>query len=305
MKFSPITLSVAIASVSTFAIFEAPAQAANLRNFNILTLGDSITNGDHGNDTSYLGAYRIQLQDELNDQFQNINFVGGRQTGPDPKPFPDFDLDHSGWGGYTLQGNRKGEKNQLLFVPELENENQELGIVNDELDMVLLMAGTNDFNSGDNDEKAFSDLSAVVAKITTNFTQAKVFVSTIVPIPGKTTEVDKFNERIRTQYPLANNNKDLSQRIYSVNAGGIVTTEQLADNIHPTEEGYTDIGAEWFKAIKPFVTDGVEIPDSNTNDNSDVTVPEPTSLIGLLAFGVLGAGATRKRQQKINGSISA
>ena len=36
---------------------------------------------------------------------------------------------------------------------------------------------------------------------------------------------------------------------------------------------------------------------------SDVTTPEPTSTLGLLSLGILGAGATIKRQVKRNHSI--
>lgn len=338
MKLSQITFSVAVASVTTFAVFEAPAKAASLDKFEILTLGDSLTSGVHSVEP-YPGAYRIQLQERLNSKFENIDFVGTQQNGPATET--GFDQDHAGYGGFVIKNLRE--------VSELQTKN-------DSLDMVLLMAGTNDINSKEQAGNTKNQLVKLVEAVKANFANAQLFVSSLPPFD---TEGTKFNKD--TEETAANKAREISEfntliskekfasdnGITYVNAGGSLDTSDLVrDGLHPSEDGYQEIGNAWFEAIQSFIPDtyliqetggegggevpttggssgegdagevpttggssgegGGEVPTAGGNGSSpDTTVPEPTSLVGLLAAGVFGAGATRKRKQKLVRAESA
>ena len=350
-----IFISAAIATASTLSAIN-PATAASL--YNILPFGDSITAGTHDVDP-YPGAYRIKLWEKLNEKFKDINFVGTRQNGPTK----DFDRDHSGYGGLTinqLAGDDEIKKDTYTY-PGFTNVVDNIGKTTPNL--ILLMAGTNDLYEGDKAQTALSDLENLLTKVTTSFTNAEVLVSSIPsfdingskfdgirdkPEQNQKKQQEKEEEAKANAGQVASFNNGISDiakdkrfpNVTFVNVGGSLGTDDLvSDGIHPTQAGYEELGNEWFSEIKSIIPNtylkkdnsggGVK-PGDNTDTGEDTgggvkpgnnnggvnaggenpggipgngsgtdiqSVPEPTSLVALLGFGALGAGATRRRKQ--------
>ncbi|MGF1480101.1 MAG: GDSL-type esterase/lipase family protein [Cyanophyceae cyanobacterium] len=352
MKLSQITLSVTVASVASFAILEAPAQAAS---FKIMPLGDSITRGFPKADD--VEGYRGELFSLLNDHEDykdvEIDFVGRLTNGSS-----EMDKDHEGWAGFTID--------ELTNVPEIKETTPEYkkdayplyqsiseALKENSPDLVLLMAGTNDLLVGDSAAKAAGELGTLIDSIKN---EASVIVSSIVPFDTtgpivSEAEADRSRE-FNALLPSLVAGK--GENVFFADAGAQVSS-LYEDGFHPALSGYETLAQGWFDGIveskvidefiaanQPVVDDPVvvdnptvedqteDVTDGNTgekteedgeqttgdtgsvggevppvgtdgpNPGSDVTVPEPTSLIGLLAFGVLGAGATRKRKQKLS-----
>ena len=359
-----IFISAAIATASTLSAFN-PATAAS---FNILPFGDSITAGTHDVEP-YPGAYRIKLWEKLNEKFKDINFVGPRQNGPTK----DFDRDHAGYGGLTINRLAGDKAVPRKDYPGFTSVANTLKTNNQTPNLVLLMAGTNDFYEGDKATTALGDLEKLLGKITGSFTDAKVLVSSIPPFNVSGTKFDgkPSSNKDREEAAKANAgqissfNNGISgiakgfKNVSFVNVGGSLSPNDLvSDGIHPTEAGYAKLGNQWFSAIESLIpntylkkdnsggvvvkpgkgtdtgedkgTGGVVKPGDNTNTGGNTgggvkpgnnnggvntggenpggipgngsgtdiqSVPEPTSLVALLGFGALGAGATRRRKQ--------
>jgi hypothetical protein len=100
------------------------------------------------------------------------------------------------------------------------------------------------------------------------------------------------------------------------NAGGdpIITYEEIIANVpngkfnfsksEPSVSKLIQGGLELFGSIKIQGEPGFIVEFSFPNSiDAHVSVPEPTSTLGLFSLGILGAGATIKRQVKRNHSI--
>ena len=332
-----IFISAAIATASTFGF--GAFNSATAASFNILPFGDSITAGTHDVEP-YPGAYRIQLWEKLNEKFKDINFVGGRQNGPTE----DFDRDHAGYGGLTI--NRLAGNKAVKSYPGFTSFVNTLKASNQTPNLILLMAGTNDIIEGDNAKTALNDIENLLGKVTGAFTDAKVLVSSIPPFDLSGTKFDgkPLSNKVEEDRARANVKKialfnnsipgkaSLYENVSFVNVGGSLGTGDLvSDGIHPTEAGYTKLGNKWFSEIESLIPNdnlkatnpegsgnpGGGVPRGNSGggasnpgggatggnsgdgaSNPDVqSVPEPTSLVALLGFGALGAGATRRRKQ--------
>ena len=270
-----IFISAAIATASTLSAIN-PATAAS---FNILPFGDSITAGTH-EVGEYPGAYRIKLWEKLNEKFKDINFVGTRQNGPTK----DFDQDHSGYGGLTING--LADDNAGRTYPGFTSVVNTLKGNNQIPNLVLLMAGTNDLLGGDSAETAKMELKNLLGRITTSFTNAQVLVSSIPPFDTSGSKFDgradnsnlnQNKQQEKEEKAKANAgqvalfNKSISDiakdkdfaNVSFVNVGGSLGTGDLvSDGVHPTQAGYAKLGNKWFSAIEPF------IPNTYLKNNS-------------------------------------
>ena len=316
-----IFISAAIATASTLSAIN-PATAASL--YNILPFGDSITAGTHAVG-EYPGPYRIKLWEKLNEKFKDINFVGPRQNGPTK----DFDQDHAGYGGLTI--NRLANNRAVKDYPGFKDFVDTLEGSNQTPNLVLLMAGTNDLLGEDTAETALGDLEKLLGKITGSFKDAKVLVSSIPPFDVDGSKFNGISDKDAKAGKVGSFNKGISgiakgfTNVSFVNVGGSLGTGDLvSDGVHPTQAGYAKLGNEWFSEIESLIpntylkaTNPGEVPSGNSGNpgsevpggdsggnpgggagNPDIqSVPEPTSLVALLGFGALGAGATRRRKQ--------
>jgi len=238
----------------------------------IMPLGDSITTGYTDNPSwanhPFEFGYRSGLYTRLTNAGYNFKFVGGSTepwTGISGDPThggtykPALDLrdlgqdGHRGYGGAaasTLQG----------------------GIVNwlaaDDPDIVLLMIGTNDQNTG--------TLNTLVNTIVTKKPDAQLIVAQIIPMYTYNSSVISYNNYIRnTLVPhyqsLGKNVTMVDQYVnFLTNPDYLGTIDQtlFSNGInHPDKDGYDRMAQTWFNGIQ-------------------AVVPEPTSL-ALLGLGGL------------------
>lgn len=99
---------------------------------------------------------------------------------------------------------------------------------------VLVMLGTNDI-PGTSDVRALAKRldDTVVSQIS-----APVTVGLIPPMPAYQSRVDAYNDALRDRFDTAD-------------IGGVISTSELADGVHPGPHGYQNMAAAWVEAEKP------------------------------------------------------
>ncbi|KAJ7804831.1 hypothetical protein B0H14DRAFT_2383470 [Mycena olivaceomarginata] len=199
-----------------------------------LPAGDSIT---FGFQSSTGNGYRYPLQQVImsppwqsgllnrqNDD-TDIDFIGSVDSGTMPDPQNEG---HSGAEINAIGG---------FLQPDLsQNPN-----------VVFLLAGTNDINNDDDIDNAPARLMAVVDDITNTLPNATVLVGTI-PLNGDATKEgwsDTFNYNIIQM--LLRRASD-GARVMPVPMESL-GPEDMADGLHPNDQGYAKMADAWFSAL--------------------------------------------------------
>jgi lysophospholipase L1-like esterase len=103
---------------------------------------------------------------------------------------------------------------------------------------------------------AVNNLNKIVDKLTTLRPNARLFVSSIIPLADATlnASVKAYNQQIRDV--LVPKFKALGRKVTFVDqyknfvdSAGKVLTAQLSDGVHPSRTGYDRIGDTWAQAI--------------------------------------------------------
>jgi lysophospholipase L1-like esterase len=190
----------------------------------IMPLGDSITDG-----YETPGGYRIDLWRALKAKGYDVDFVGSLRNGPASLP----DKDHEGHSGWRIDQIRSFIDRWLrTYRP----------------DAILLLIGTNDILQHHRVRGAPARLAALVDRIHADRPRAKLIVSTIPPTKhaflGR--QVRTYNAAI---LQLVRARAATGRRIWLAAGGGSVTTDDLADNVHPNRVGYSKLAAAWQAAL--------------------------------------------------------
>lgn len=198
----------------------------------ILTIGDSITAGEHPVEPTP-GAYRLQLQNNYIDDDLDIDFVGSQiNEGVDLN-----DAEHEGHPGWTIN-----ELTEFLDTEDILTSYQP--------NIVLLMAGTNDILRFDDASTVIADLNQLIEHIRDELTNTWIFVSSITPLDPTDKGQQRANivEEVNALLPDIAEQK--GERVTYVNAGGSLELDDLAtDDIHPNTAGYQEIGNAWYDAL--------------------------------------------------------
>ncbi|MCT7994572.1 SGNH/GDSL hydrolase family protein [Laspinema olomoucense] len=294
-----INLTLTSAGVATLVLLGATSstvQAFSLNQSNplkIMPLGDSNTRGK-GEDVA---GYRDDLWMRLNDSGFNVDFVGSATTNPPSswnQPYP-FDRDHQGHGGYAVSGDTYATGGDLM-----SNIDNWLNAATP--DVILLMAGTNDFifQKTTTAQETLDELGTLLDKIFAWSSDVAVLVSSIAPLApkeGLAQEAALYNNMIPG---LLGSDRYQQNNLSFVDTRNLFTLDDVYDGVHFTPEGYSTLANAWFDGIvsasnvgqPPISPIVVETPGSD----DPVSIPEPTSVLGLLAFGLVGAGSLRKRR---------
>ncbi|KAJ7707015.1 SGNH hydrolase-type esterase domain-containing protein [Mycena metata] len=200
----------------------------------VLPAGDSIT---YGYQSSTGNGYRYNLQQVLRSppwaggivaRQQSptiVDFIGSQDSGSMPD---DENEGHSGAEIDAIGG---------YLMPDLsENPN-----------VILLLAGTNDINNGDDVDGAPARLMAVVDAITSTLPSAAVLVGTI-PLngdAGKEALADTFNDNI-VQMLLRRAADGIRVLPVFMEALG---PDDMADGLHPNDQGYAKMADAWFSGL--------------------------------------------------------
>ncbi|MCT7958758.1 SGNH/GDSL hydrolase family protein [Laspinema palackyanum] len=297
MKKMSLTLTCAgFATLVLLGATPSRVQAFSLTQSNplkIMPLGDSNTRGK-GED---LAGYRDDLWMLLNDSGFNVDFVGSATTNAPTswnQPYP-FDLNHQGHGGYAVSGDTYPEGGDLM-----SNIDNWLNAATP--DVILLMAGTNDFifQNTTTAQETIDELGTLIDKIFAWSSDVHLLISTIAPLApneGLAQEAALYNNMIPG---LLGSDRYQQKNLSFVDTRNLFTLNDLYDGVHFTPQGYSTLANAWFDGIvsasnlnqPPSGPIVVETPGSDDS----VSIPEPTSVLGVLAVGLVGAGSLRKRR---------
>ncbi|KAL9635740.1 MAG: hypothetical protein Q9204_002513 [Flavoplaca sp. TL-2023a] len=201
----------------------------------ILPLGDSITYGyqpaDDGNQNN---GYRLQLLKDLSGS--NVKFVGSVRSGTMS------DSRNEGHSGATIK--------QTEGFADLS--------LNQRPNVILIHIGTNDLNEHppkDPYEAAPERLDSLLSKIIDACPDATILVARIIRIKDSTSDarVQAYNARIPAL--VAGHVAQGHQNIAAINFSSVQAND-LADGLHPTNDGYAKMGDIWFSAIQSAASKG-------------------------------------------------
>ncbi|WP_344024824.1 FG-GAP-like repeat-containing protein [Streptomyces luteireticuli] len=195
-----------------------------------MPLGDSITQGA-GSSTG--SSYRDELYNQLVPHAESLQFVGtGRLPGA-------VGLDHEGHPGWRID--------------EL-SDNVERWLAAADPNVVLLNIGTNDMDQNYDVDSAPMRLGALIDQITTAAPGITVLVSSLVPSKDPQVEqrVNKFNLAV-PQLVAERQRRGLSVEFVDMSE---VTTEDLADRLHPNDRGYLKMASGFYRGIAKVAGEG-------------------------------------------------
>ena len=228
----------------------------NLKTINILTLGNSITNG-----TNRYNSYRRDLWQLLHKGNYNFDFIGSwslHHMGGEV-PNPDFDMDHDGHSGWTTH--------DILNPPGWDSArgDMKIWIQTYTPDIVLVELGTNDVFQCIPAKEAMNNISVIINILRNKNPHVKIFIAQIPPLGAQW--ADKKLCGIDTSYSksvkIFNNNiaklaaetNTLISSVVTVDLyTGVHPATDLYDDIHPNDRGERNMAESWFKAIKKYVS---------------------------------------------------
>jgi lysophospholipase L1-like esterase len=239
-----------------------PVPTATVKVGKIYALGDSITFGYIANKPSD-GGYRLPLYKDLKAAGATFDFVGSTKGTAKLEPSlvaanEAYYDGHSGYRTDQILGNLTGVVAGTTISSNNNGHwldgNAQHAAVNP--DVILLHVGTNDVLWKKSAAAIAANLDQIINKLTTLRPNAKLFVSTIIPItdPKYLPVVKAYNKLI--EQVVVPKYKALGRKVYLVNqyanfvdAKGNVVTSLLSDGIHPTAAGYAKMGDTWAQAV--------------------------------------------------------
>jgi lysophospholipase L1-like esterase len=225
----------------------------------IMPLGDSITAGvtafPNPPSAERVG-YRRPLYDQLEALSPNyaVNFVGGESNGLSANP-PIVDPHHEGHPGFCAgpNGNSPSYCNNTTGTGNLA-DNVIAWLNANPADIVLLHAGTNAFTT------SASDMDILLDRIETwqasNY-PITVFVARIIESVDDSLTVTTFNNNVASmiagrsnvRYVLVNQQTGAGLTYTIGAADGNPTGSDMADNLHPNQDGYDKMAAKWLSDL--------------------------------------------------------
>ena len=210
---------------------QEPQQQPPKAAIKILPLGDSITQGGSG-----YASYRRELWFLLKDAAYNVDFIGSQDDfhGDVADNLKDFDLDHEGhWAWET------GEIDAKLS-----------GWLDDyQADIVLLHAGTNDFNRGQTNGSTIRELSSIIDKLRKNNPKVVILLAKIIPMKNK----DTGSINVDIEVLAKSKNSDKSPVVIVDQYAGYAPLEDNHDTYHPNTLGEGKIAKKWFDSLVPLL----------------------------------------------------
>ncbi|WP_437631475.1 GDSL-type esterase/lipase family protein [Sorangium sp. So ce854] len=245
LRSSVRSLFTALACLAAFALSSTSAQAATCR---IEPFGDSITQG-YG---SFVGGYRYALvtwPPLVGGSPLSIQMVGAQVDTTFPGLVAANQHHHSGVPGWR---NDQLATAAALQPPYFVHPGGQAP------NIVLVHAGTNDIHQGASASTAAFRLQTLLVNLSTKYPSSKLIVAKIIPfgpqpehvarnqvvvqynaaIPGIVTNLNAF-------YPPTN------PKFFIADMHAYFPTNHLwPDGIHPTDNGYYEMGVRWSMSIE-------------------------------------------------------
>lgn len=190
----------------------------------IMPLGDSITFGDG---STHGAGYRKDLWHALSQAGYDVDFVGSEQDGAIPDP------DHEGHPGWEIDDISDQVVRWLTrWRPTI----------------VLLHIGTNDLDRDADIQRAPARLGALIDTILRTVPAARLFVASLAPVLSEVVQrrIDAFNAEVPG---LVTERAGTGHRVHFVDMAAAMTISDLADELHPNDQGYAKMAGVWFGAL--------------------------------------------------------
>ncbi|KAF9024283.1 SGNH hydrolase [Hymenopellis radicata] len=196
------------------------------KNLTILPLGDSITFGVGSSDGN---GYRNDLHGLLDFCSHTVNMVGSIKSGTM------VDNDNEGHSGFTISqiATNAGVTSSLALHPNV----------------VLLHIGTNDMNLNSDVGNAPARLGSLIDQIFTASPDAVLFVAQIIMSTSSTTQsrIVAYNAAIPAVLAVR---QLAGKKVLVVNMGNLLTAGDMADALHPNDQGYVMMANAWSTALQ-------------------------------------------------------
>jgi len=198
----------------------------------IMPFGDSITHGFQGQ-----VSYRRDLWFKLQSEGYKVDFVGNftKFQSDVPKKLKDFDLDHVGVSGYTVD---QMDAKMSSWIRRLD------------ADIVLLHAGTNDLIHGQSISSTLDELASVLEKLRAHNPNIIILLARI--IPGRSLDTLPFNIEL-DNWVVGQNTSDSPIIVVDQYTDFDPFTDNY-DNLHPNAAGEAKIANKWFAALQTVLT---------------------------------------------------
>ncbi|MCU1659328.1 MAG: ricin lectin [Pseudonocardiales bacterium] len=277
-------LGILATALLAAAMLTTQAEAApGTRPVRIMPLGDSIT---YGVGSSTGSSYRAALWDRLVGQAgYAVDFVGSQRSGA----LPDTDNEgHSGWRIDQVASNVDGWL--AAYQP----------------DVVLLHIGTNDMNQNYQPDTAPQRLGALLDQILVDRPAAAVLIAKIVPSSDSTIQsrITAFNAALPSVVAPR------GSRVKLVDLS-VLSSADLADRLHPNDNGYARMAVRWYSALETVLGDGRDWP--LLRNGFEAAEPAPTWRdtvaaavnVGGYCCGLTGMEASPRTEGTAHGGSSA
>ena len=226
LKQKPALMLIVVSFMFLASVLACAAEAE----IRIMPLGDSITEGTVGSSDDT--GYRRSLYLSLAAAGCDINFVGGLATGIPT----DFDRDHEGHFGWQADQIRDNVYNWLDSNPA---------------DIVLLHIGTNDITGANEDVAEVNDILNEIYTYSPDITVV-LAARLILRNDSKNPETIAFNDAVEA---MAQDRIAGGDDIIIVDMEYALTyPDDLADSVHPNDNGYAKMAEVWYDALIDYFT---------------------------------------------------
>ncbi|NAS26971.1 lipolytic protein G-D-S-L family [Herbidospora sp. NEAU-GS84] len=219
----------------------------------VMPLGDSITHGV-GGDPGGVG-YRARLWDLLQDDTSTLDFVGSVDSGQGHIA----DTDHEGHPRWRIS--------------QIDRLAAECAINRHRPNVVVLHIGTNDLANDEGADTAHLRLGTLVRSITDLSPLTTVILSSLVPAKDQTDNslIAMYNSRLPALVTLL---RTEGRRVRLVGNGALgFTAADLADSLHPNNNGYRKMADAYHAAINAAMDEGLIMPALQGDDRPCTPAP--------------------------------
>ncbi|HEV2329176.1 MAG TPA: SGNH/GDSL hydrolase family protein [Verrucomicrobiae bacterium] len=216
---------------------------------NIWPLGDSITYG-----AGHADGYRETLYTNLFARGCSFKFIGTVDSNSTKLLSAAGQSRHDGHSGYTIANavDIDGEPRPGIYE-SLESWQRSI----DKPDVVLLMIGINDLNTGYKIDTAPKRLDLLVTRLFGYYPQTRILIASLPEAEQNNTHrhgatndlavaVNHYNAGIVS---IVAKHRMMGQKIIFVDMHAALTLADLQDGLHPSAEGYVKMGNIWADAL--------------------------------------------------------
>ena len=253
------------------------ASAADLGN--IWPLGDSITYG-----AGHVGGYRDTLFTNLTARGYSFKFVGTLTSNPTKELSEAGQDHHDGHSGWAIANavDIDGKPRRGLYQG-LETWHRSIK----KPDVILLMIGINDLNTGYKIDAAPERLDLLVSRLFSYYPHTRILLASLPDADSKnhhrhgatndlTISVREYNSWIAS---LVAKRKALGQNITVVDMHSHFTLADLRDGLHPNPQGYVKMGDIWANAVVASAKSGPQAEGTEIKSAVETASNPPVRLV--------------------------